>query len=167
MLVEERDQRRRAAFFLTFKEQRQLAGQGSCDLLISPKRFDKGHQLPFVIRSPSRADLRALRTFGDMRVERIVVPEVKRINRLHVIVAVEQHVRAITIVMRHNHRMARRVAHARIEPDGSEIRTQPFRRLAAFVLVGAVGGNALHPQKFKQSRLRGVAISVEMGKNGV
>ena len=55
--------------------------------------YEKGHKLAFVVGSPSSDDLFAVRPGLELGLERRVSPQIQRIDRLHVIVAVEEDAR--------------------------------------------------------------------------
>ena len=66
-------------------------GQPAGDGLPGPAGLDEGHQLALVVGGAARADrARAVRARLDGRLEGVVVPELERIDRLHVVVAIEQ-----------------------------------------------------------------------------
>ena len=69
---------------------RQRAGHG----FPGPAGLDEGHQLALVVLGAARDDdLSPVGMVGDGRLEWRTVPKTERIDRLHVIVTVEQHVR--------------------------------------------------------------------------
>ena len=89
-----------------------------------------------------------------LRLERIGVPQRQRVDRLDVVVAVEQDMRRIgfaAIVMGHHHRVAGRVAHRRIETERAQLGHQPFGRPAALRLEGRIGGDGLDAHQLEQS----------------
>ena len=74
-----------------------------------------------------------------MWLERRAVPEIKRIGRLHVVVAIEQDMRAAVIrgasVLREHHGVARSFANRSVEPETSKLVTQPFGSAAPVLRV--------------------------------
>ena len=99
----------------------------------------------------------------------IVVPELERVDRLHVVMAVEQHMRAVgrrPVVMGDDHRMAGRVAHAGIEADRLQIRDQPFGGLAAVGRIGGIGRDRRDAQQLEQPLEACVEIAVEAVEDG-
>ena len=57
--------------------------------------FEKGHQLAFVVAGPAGHDLFAVRSGFEPRLEGRVAPKVQGIDRLHVVVAVEENMRRV------------------------------------------------------------------------
>ena len=75
--------------------QRQLAGHR----LEGAARLDEGHHLAFVVAGSARNDdLAAVGQRRDARRERRRLPQIERIDRLHVVMAIEQHARALPSV---------------------------------------------------------------------
>ena len=71
--------------------ERQLAGHR----LPGAAGLHEGHQLAFVVAGPARDDrLASVRQGGDARLEGRRLPQIERIDRLHVVMAVEQHAAA-------------------------------------------------------------------------
>ena len=69
----------------------------------------------------------------DHRVERLVCPQFQRIDRLHVVVAVEQHLGALgRVILGQHDRVAGRVAHLGLEADRGEVGRMPFAHWRAF-----------------------------------
>ena len=98
VLLDEVEQMRRAAFLLALDQhgdrERQLAG----DRLEGAQRLDEGHHLAFVVAGAARDDdLAAVGRRGDARLKRRRLPQRQRIDRLHVVVAVEQHMRRLAV----------------------------------------------------------------------
>src|ERR1700677_3370866 len=69
-----------------------MAG-GGAELPEGGAGFEKAHERAFVVASPSGPDFFAMRSGLELGLERRVSPEIQRIDRLHVIVTVEQDVR--------------------------------------------------------------------------
>ena len=70
------------------------SGSAPGDALPGPHRLDEGHQLALVVLGAARHDHLAVGLVGgEARLERRRLPQLQRIGRLHVVVAVEQHVR--------------------------------------------------------------------------
>ena len=60
----------------------------------APAGLDEGHQLALVVLGAARDDdLAPVGMVGDHRLERRTIPEIERIDRLHIVMAVEQHMR--------------------------------------------------------------------------
>ena len=69
-------------------------GQAPASVLPGPRRLEEGHELALVVLRAARDDHLAVELVGgDARLERRRFPQLQRIGRLHVVVAVEQHVR--------------------------------------------------------------------------
>ena len=66
---------------------------GAAELLEGAAGLEKGHELAFVVASASGHDLFAMRPGLELRLERRVSPKIQRIDRLHVIVTVEEDAR--------------------------------------------------------------------------
>ncbi len=95
VFLHERDQRGRAGFLFALKKDRQAAGQGAMHGFPCAAGLKKRHQLAFVIRRSAPADHSPLAVVSHLRIKRVTVPQGQRIDRLHVIMAVKQHMRAI------------------------------------------------------------------------
>lgn len=112
--IKERLQRGRTGFFLALEKNGDAHGQTAIDCLIGPAGFHEGHQLTLVISRSTPGDhLPAAADIFHGRFERIVFPEIERIDRLHIVMAVEKHMRRVFcrgVVMRHHHWMTGRVA---------------------------------------------------------
>jgi hypothetical protein len=168
---QERMQRRRAAFLLAFQQngdaERQAAG------LRDPGagRLDEGHQLALVVGStPRDDDLAAVLAGDDARLERVAFPQIERVDRLHVVMAVEQHMRAGLVrvgLVADDHRMAVGVADARRNAELGQLARQPVGGGAAVALERGVRGDALDLQKVEQAGQRGVEIGVDTRQDPV
>ena len=104
----------RSAFFFAFKEKRDLARQFAMLSNPSPTRFHKCHQLALIVASPTRADYFPFFSLFNCRIKRIPVPQVQRINRLHIVVTIEKQMGFVFALWRrdmsYHHRMPRGVA---------------------------------------------------------
>ena len=131
--------------------------------------LDEGHQLSLVVgRAAARDHLAAGLDLLDRRRERIGFPELDRIDRLHVIVTVKQHMRRAgrSVMMRHHHRMSGRIAHAGVEADQLELGDQPFGTLAAVGGIGGIGGDRLDAEQAEKPLQAPVEILVETVEDG-
>ncbi len=158
----ERMKRRRTRLFLTFEQDRHVDRQVAGFFEIGAGRFDEGHQLALVVGGTAgNDDLAAVRLCLDGRVERVALPQVQRIDRLNVVVAVEQDMRSrlAGLAVTDNHRMAGRVAYRCFNADVVQFSCQPFSGLTARSLESRVGGNALDLEEVEQS----VEAVVEIG----
>ncbi len=166
MGIKERLERRRTGFFFALKKQCHLHWQIAVNGFVGTACFDKGHELPLVIGcSATGQDLATIANVLDCRLKWIVVPEIEWINRLHIIMAVEQHMCRIssgTVMMGNNHRVPRRVAHTGIKANGFQVFDQPFGGLPAVGLVSRVSRDRLDPQKIKEVIDALIEIGVEI-----
>ena len=136
--LDERGERGRPRLLLALEQHRHVAGQPA-RLAEGAQRLDEGHELALVVAGAARDDLRAVAEF---RLERIRRPERERIDRLHVVMAVEQHVRGIAmrpLGEAHHHRPTCRRANRRLEAEFDELGRQPVGGAPALVRVGHVG----------------------------
>ena len=90
ILAQEGVKRGRAGFLLALEQQREIGGQGTMHVPPGAERLDECHQLALVVAGAARADDRPLGRILDDRLERWPVPEGQGIDRLHVIMAIEQ-----------------------------------------------------------------------------
>jgi hypothetical protein len=115
------------------------------DFLVGAAGLDEGHQLALVVGGAAAGDdLGAVRTGLDGGLEGLGVPQLDRIDRLDVVMAVEEHVRRIgrgAVVMGDDHRVAGRVPHGGVEADIRQLGDEPFGGLAAIGGIGGIGGN--------------------------
>ena len=167
ILLQEGDERGRARFLLALEEQGQLAGKLPVHRLPGAAGLDEGHQLPLVVGGAARADDLALRGVLEFRVERVAVPEVERVHRLHVVMAVEQQVPPAFAAMAHHHRVAGRVAARGVEAQRGEVVHQPVGGAAHIGGIGRVGRDRGDAQKLHQPGERGVQVRVDAGQHGV
>ena len=108
---------------------RRRAGAG--ELLPGARGLEEGHELALVVRAP-RATIAGRSTRRRWRVERRPFPQLERVDRLHVVVAVEEDVRArplrAALGVAHHHRMPG-VSHRRASNPIS--RSSPTHQSAA------------------------------------
>jgi hypothetical protein len=110
------------------------------------RRLDEGHELALVVLGAAAENLLLAVHLHDRRIEGVARPERDRIDRLHVVVPIEEHMRRLgprVAIVADHHRMADRIAHARLDSDLGEHARAEFRALAAVLLVGRVGGDRL------------------------
>ena len=107
--------------------------------------------MPLVVLSTARNDdLAAIGMVGDDRFERRTVPQVKRIDRLHIVMAVEQNMRAcISIALTDNRRMSRRWTHVGHKADGRDIRCEMIGSLFAIVGESRIRRDRFDPEQRK------------------
>ena len=85
-----------AAFLLALDQERHVEGQRSRHRLPRAAGLDERHHLAFVVAGAARNDrLAPVRERGDPRLEGRRLPEVERIDRLDVVVTIEQHAAAM------------------------------------------------------------------------
>ena len=162
VLGQEGNDRGRAAFLLAFEQDRQVAGQAARDRLPGAERLDEGHQLALVVAGAAGADHLAGRSLLDRRVEGVALPQLERVDRLHVIMAVNQQMRPVALVMRHHHRLARRVAPRGVEAETRKLGHQPVGRGLAVGVIGRIGRDRGDPEQLEQALER----RVQSGVNG-
>ena len=85
-----------AALFLALDQERDVERQRSRHRLPGPARLDEGHHLAFVVGGAARDNrLAAVGKGRDPRLERRRLPQIERIDRLHVVVTVKHDAAAI------------------------------------------------------------------------
>ena len=142
----------------------------AAELLEGAAGLEKGHELAFVVAGASRHDLFAVRPGLELRLERRVSPEIQRIDRLHVIVAIEQDVRRLAasgLDAADNHRTAGGRMLGRLESKIAELRDQPIRGPLAIGEMRGNGGNRGDREKSEQPLERRRLTGVDSGKNVV
>ena len=143
------------------------------DALPGARGLEEGHELAFVVLRAARDDHLAVALVGgDARLERRRLPQLQRIGRLHVVVAVEQHVRRAlwrALVVADHHGVPRRRHHLGIEADVLELARAPIGRLAALRLVFGIGGDAGNADQLEQPLerllLRGIEFLQDLGEH--
>ena len=166
VVAHEAEQILRAALLLAFDHHRDRQRQCSGHRLVGAARLDEGHGLAFVVAGAARDD--DLATVGqrlDPRLERRRGPKLKRINRLHVVMAVEQDVRrALALPLPRfadHHRMARGRPHLGREADAPQIGGDMLGRGPALLLVRRIGRDRLDAQQREQPFETRVEIAVD------
>src|SRR5690606_25700815 len=94
-------------------------------------------------------------------------PEVERIDRLHVVVAVEEKVPPARPAVADHHRMARRRARGGIEPETAQVLGQPVGGPGAIRLEGWIGGNGRNAQEREETLHRFGQGFVDARQDGV
>ena len=169
VLLEERHEVLRADFFLALDDDGDVDRQRSRHRLPGAAGLDEGHQLPLVVLGAARDDdLAAVGMVGHDRLERRTVPQVQRIDRLHIVMAVEQHVRptagaaiGIAVVLGDDRRMPRRRPHLRREAERRDVLGQMIGGRLAVAGKGGIGRDRLDPQQRKQPLETVVEIGVD------
>ena len=157
-------QRRRATFLLAFEQDRDIDRKIAGFLDIGAGSLHEGHQLALVVRRTARDDdLAAVFPGLDDRIEGIAVPELQRVDRLDIIMAIEQHMRSrlAGLAMANDHRVAGGVAHGGLDPDAGQLAGQPVRGFTAGRLEGGVSGNAFDLEKVEQALEALVEIGID------
>ncbi len=171
VLGEEARQARRTALLLAFEQDghgdRQLAG----DLLPGPGGLEEGHELAFVVLGPPcENDLAVAALGGDARIERRRFPEIERVRRLHVVMAVEEDVRRAlgdaAPVVPDDHGVTGRRPHRCLEANVLERFGAPLSGGCTRFLVGRVGRDARDAQELEQALGRVSLGTVERLENG-
>ena len=130
--------------------------------------FNKRHQLPFVVSGAASSDDLAGWCVFNRWLERRSIPQLKRIDRLHVVMAIEQKVRAVafTGMFADNHRMPGSLVTFGIESYCRQIIHQPISRPHTRVCVSRVRRDAVNSQQLKQPRRRRLNILINVFENG-
>ncbi len=114
--------------------------------------LDEGHELALVVRGAAPADDRAVRGLLDRGIERTSVPEIERIDWLHVVVPVEEHVRGA--VRRADpagdHRAARGGAHLGLGAHAAQVRGEELGRVGAVGRMRGIGRDRRDAQERHQ-----------------
>ena len=112
MRRQEGSETRAAGLFLALDQHADIDRKLAMRLDPGSRRLDEGHQLAFVVGGAARDDdLAIARILDQARIERRRGPFIQRIRRLHVVMAVKQHMRARALggrraPMRDHHRLA-------------------------------------------------------------
>lgn len=141
MGLEEGDQRRRAGFLFALQQDGQAAGQLAMHGLPRPQSLKERHQLALVIRGTAGADHAAFGGFLQCGIKRITFPKIKRINRLHVVVAIEQQMRATFNRLGPPPSDGRAWHGPGVKSQRLQIRDQPIGGGSTIRFEGRIGGN--------------------------
>ena len=166
----ERRQVGAARFLLAFEQhgdaRRQLAGHR----LPGADRLDEGHQLALVVGGAARRDHLDAVALDDLRLEGRRFPEIERIDRLHVVMAVEQEMGSLAGMVADDDRVAGRRPGAGFEAKADQVGGKPLGRLPASGCIGRIGRDAFDAQQFKQPveacRQVGVDPVEDVGEHG-
>ncbi len=92
MTVEEGRQARATGLLLAFEQDRHVNRQAAMHRMPGAARFEEGHHLSLIVGGAARDDdLAIFWVLGKARREGRRRPLLKRIRRLHVVMAIEQH----------------------------------------------------------------------------
>src|SRR5262249_12675247 len=79
-----------AALLLAFEDKSDIDRHGAGHSFPGPASFNEGHDLALVVASATRHDrLASVRKRSDARFERRRLPQIDRVDRLHVVVTIE------------------------------------------------------------------------------
>jgi hypothetical protein len=154
-------------FLLALQQDGDLAGQAAMGGTEGAAGLDKGHQLALVVGGAAAKQVfRAVLAGDHARLERIAVPQLQRIDRLHVVMAVEQQVRAVSgQIVSHHHRVSFGRRHTGVEADPGQVFGQPSGRCLALAIEGGIGRDRLEAQQGEQPLQRLAAVIIEVGEN--
>ncbi len=159
----------RAGFLLALQQEGDVDGQRAGDREISPAGLDEGHDLALVVggAAPDEA-LLAVGALDQRRLEGRRGPQVQRIDRLHVVMAVEHHplLRA-EVAARGDDGVARRLVELRLEAQRSEVVGQPLAGAPALGGVSPVGGDGGDAQQREQPFQAAVEIGIHRCQHAV
>src|ERR1700761_2314602 len=133
------------------------------ELLEGAASLDKGHELALVVACAPGDDLLAVRPGLDPRLKRRIPPEIEWIDRLHVIMAVEQDMRRLAargLDTNDDHRAAGGRSLRRLEPKIAEFFDQPVRSPLTIGIVRRNRGNGGDRQKREEPVERGLLARV-------
>ena len=171
LLAHEAEQVFRAALLLAFDHHRDVERKLAGHRLEGAASLDKGHRLALVVAGAARDDdfPPAVERL-DARLERRRLPQIERIDRLHVVMAVEQHARRLAVglaaalpvaALADDDRVAVGRSHARLQAEAAQVGRDMFGRGTAVRRVGRVGRDRLDAQERKQPIKAGVEIAVD------
>ena len=160
-----------ADFLLALDQHGDARRDAAGGLLPGAQRLEEHHRLALVVHRAARDEALAARAVDQLRLERRAVPELQRIDRLHVVVAVEQDVRPVVAGRRRRDARRRRdgrrsAAPRRVKPSpASWSRTHSAARCAVLPMVRlrADRGNA---QQVEQSAARGIERGIGVAQHG-
>jgi hypothetical protein len=102
--------------------------------------------------------------FGHDRLEGRPVPQIERIDGLHVVMAVEQHVRArgaVAVAPAEDGGVSRGRPHLGRKTDGRDVPCEMVRGLPAILHKGRIGRDRLDPQQCEQPLEAVVEIGID------
>ena len=159
-----------AYFLLAFDQHGDARGDFAGGFLPGAHCLDEHHRLTLVVHRPARDETLAERAIDELWLERRALPEFQRIDRLHVVVAVEQHVRALitggTGQVRDHDRMPGGGSHLGAETKVGKLVANPLRGVHAVLLVVRLGTDGGNAQQIEQPSARGFERCVDMPQHG-
>src|SRR5262249_44259247 len=149
MIANEPEQMFRAALLLALEHERDRQRQAAGHCLPRAAGLDEGHELAFVVAGPARDDgLAALTDVLDPRLERRGLPQIQRIDRLHVVMTIEQRARPASVAtLADDDRVAGGRSDVDVETERAEILGEMLGGLAALVPVGRIGRDRADAQQ--------------------
>jgi len=114
--------------------------------------------------------LRAVGARDQCRLERRSFPKIERIDRLHIIVPVEQNLRRLalngTCPVRDHHRMARRRADRSLEPDRRQVGRRPVGCARHLFCISRISRDRRDAHKVEQASKALVEVGIDTGERG-
>src|SRR4051794_19132079 len=159
----------RADFFLAFDQESDVDRQRPRHPLPGAAGFDEGHDLALVVLGAARHDdLATIGMVGHNRLEWRTVPELERIDGLHIIVAVEQHMRtAARDALADDRGMAGGWPHFSGNAEARDVPGKMLGRRLAIGREGRIGGDRLDPQQREQALQAVVELLIDVGEHGL
>ncbi len=148
-------------------QERDVDRQRSGHRFPGPAGLHEGQHLALVVGGPPRADhLPAIGQGRHLGLEGRRLPQIERIDRLHVVMAVEQHMGlGLALRVPDHRRMPAGFAQGRVDAEALELIHQPLPGLAAIVLVGGIGGDRRDLEPAEKAFERGVEIGIDSGED--
>ena len=157
VLFKKRNEILRSDFLFALDDDGDVERQRARDRFPGPAGFDEGHQLALVVLGAARDDdLSSVGMGGDFRLEWRTMPEIERVDRLHVVMAVEQHVRpgavafAVAFALGDDGGMTGRRPDLGRKAERRDIAGKMIGSRLAISGKGRIGRDRLDPQQGKQ-----------------
>ncbi len=159
VLGEEGGQGGRARFLFALEQHADVARQAA-GLAEGAAGLEEGHQLAFVVAGAARDDALPVRPVREARLEGRRRPQLERVGGLHVVMAVEQHMRRVArlgLGGAHHHRPAGRVLPRGFESEIAQLARQP---VGGAVAIGEMGGDRRDRgnREQREKTIEGVAL---------
>ena len=160
-----------AALLLALDHHGDIQRQRAGDRLEGAAGLDEGHGLAFVVAGAAGDDdFAATIERLDARLERRRLPQIERIDRLHVVMAIEQHARRAAVgfavaAFADDDRVAFGRPHAGLEAEPAQVGGDIFGRGAAVRRIGRVGRHRLDAQQREQPIEAGIKVAVDAVEN--
>ncbi len=148
VLPEESGQARASDLLFPFDQENQIHRQIARLPQGLPHPEDVGQDLALVVGASPRGDDPVLQVGLEGR----VIPERQRIDRLDIVMAVDQDRRSSLPmpVLPHHYRVARRRPHRRFQPDLPQLRRDPIGAAQQRLAIGRIGRNAGKGEKLEE-----------------